>query len=197
MESILAILCIVFLAVLTYGLVQGHNLTKEHLYNCRTIYIPEDIDLETAYNSVVNKDLNGLKKRASELGARKQYLDTFDDKETSPSKLKEFVNELQKYIIRNSISDEHILFEEIDKKIDKKESKKMKERIKHEVDNMTLTDELKSDLSRDLGIDSGLSIPAFKNELIKIMIKKHSGIQDFKDPYITIQELRNDANMDG
>ncbi len=196
MESILAILCIVFFAVLTYGLIQGSNATKDHLYNCRTIYIPEDIDLETAYNSVLNKDLNGLKKRASELGASKSYLDTFDNKEKSESKIKEFVKELQKYIILNSISDEHIVFEEIDEKIDKKESKKMKERIKSEVDNMTLTDELKRDLSRDLGIDPGLSIPAFKNELIKIMIKKHSGIQDFKDPHITIQELRKDANMD-
>ena len=70
MESILAILCIVFFAVLTYGLVQSSNITKYHLDDCRTIYIPEEIDLETAYKSIKGKNLNALKKRAREFRSR-------------------------------------------------------------------------------------------------------------------------------
>ena len=106
MESILAILCIVFFAVLTYGLVQGSNVTKYHLDDCRTIYIPEEIDLETAYKSIKGKNLNALKKRARELGASKEFVDTFKDEKNSKLKLSE-------YIIRNSISDEHILLKDI------------------------------------------------------------------------------------
>ena len=116
MESVLAILCIVFFAVLTYGLVQGRNLTKDHLYNCRTLYIPEDIDLELAYKNVTDKNLDALKKRARELGASQKFVERFDKGSDK--------TDLQKFIILNSISNEHILFDSIEDTLDSKETHK-------------------------------------------------------------------------
>ena len=67
MNSLLSIFCIVFFSIITYAVITGANLNKNHKYNCRTLYIPEDIDLETAFDSVQYKDINELKKRAKEL----------------------------------------------------------------------------------------------------------------------------------
>ena len=105
MESVLALLCIVFFILLTYGLIQGHNLQKHHKFNCRTIYIPEDIDLETAFQTIENKDTNQLKKRARQLGATKDFVDSITD------------IELKVFIIQTSISNEHILFKELEEEI--------------------------------------------------------------------------------
>jgi hypothetical protein len=183
MESILAILCIVFFAVLTYGLVQGSNITKYHLDDCRTIYIPEEIDLETAYKSIKGKNLNALKKRARELGASKIFVDTFKDEKESKLKLSE-------YIIRNSISDEHILLEDVGEKIKKKEADRMGQRINEEVDTMKLTEMKK--LSKDLDIPLKPE-STFKQRLKAIMLEQTSGNKELNN---MIQALRKDAGMD-
>jgi hypothetical protein len=105
MDSILAILCIVFLCVLTYGLIQGYNLSKFHKYNCHTLYIPENLDLEQAFQSVTNRNLDELKKKARMQGATREFVDKYtteDDKKY-----------LKSFIIQNIISDEHILLSDI------------------------------------------------------------------------------------
>jgi hypothetical protein len=115
MECVLATLCIFFFILLTYALIQGYNLQKHHKFNCRTIYIPEDIDLETAFKSIENKDKNKLKKRARQLGATKEFINSITD------------IELKVFIIQTSISNEHILFKELEEEI------KMRDEINSEI----------------------------------------------------------------
>ena len=62
MESILVILCIVFFLIFTHGFVEYGNSNKFHTYNCHTIYIPEDLDLETTFKFVNSLSHDGLKK---------------------------------------------------------------------------------------------------------------------------------------
>ena len=168
MKSILAILCIVFFAILTYGLVQGRNLTKDHQYDCRTLYIPEEIDLELAYKSISNKDLSYLKKRSSELGASSEFLDKFEEKDTP-------YLELKKYIILNSVSDEHISFTKVDKSIEEREKSRVGKRIDSEL--------------KDINVKN-------KKLVKKKMLERVSGMEDMKDPNITIKDLRKDAGID-
>ena len=169
MESVLAILCIVFFAVLTYGLVQGRNLTKDHQYDCRTLYIPEEIDLELAYKSISTTNINYLKKRASELGASREFLDKFKEKDAP-------YLEIKKYIILNSISDEHILFKKIDdKSIEAREKSRVGKRIDSEL--------------KDINVKN-------KKLVKQKMLERVSGMEDMKDPNITIKDLRKDAGID-
>ena len=116
MKSVLSIVCIAFLAILTYGLIQGSNLQNHHKYNCQTLYISENIDLETAYKSIEGKDTSGLKKRARQLGASKEFVDPLSD------------IELKVFIIQTSISDEHILFEELEEEIKMREEERYNSR---------------------------------------------------------------------
>lgn len=101
METILLILCIVFFIILTRGIIQATNINKLHKHNCRTIYIPENLDLEQAFNYVNKLDINGLKKRARKLGATKEFTDNST------------ILELKSFIVQNSIGDDHILFTDI------------------------------------------------------------------------------------
>jgi|TARA_B110001469_G_C9372211_1_gene193839 hypothetical protein len=176
MESILAILCIVFFAVLTYGLIHGNNLTKNHLYNCRTLYIPEDIDLDTAYNSVLHKDINGLMKRARELGASKKRVDTLK-KEGEPWL------ELKKYIIVNSISNEHILFNDITGDIVDKELVEKRDYCRKNNNNTTCP----TIPNPTLGDYSNVQIPSPTN----LLEQEHIWLPD---PSISIQEMREDID---
>ena len=105
MDSVLAALCIVFFAVLTYWLIRGVNLQRDHVYNCKTIYIPETIDVDTAFDSIRGKGLNELKKRARELGATKEFADTSS------------IIDLRVYIIQTGMSDEHIAFYDVEDEI--------------------------------------------------------------------------------
>jgi len=187
MESIIAILCIVFFAVLTYGLVQGRNLTKDHQYDCRTLYIPEEIDLELAYKSINNNNINYLKKRASELGASREFLDKFKEKDAP-------YLEIKKYIILNSVSDEHILFKKVDKSIEAREKSRVGKRIDSELKDIN---ELQNE-EKSLGIKNtkGKGLVERRKLVKKMMLEQVSGIKGMKDPKVTIKELRKDAGMD-
>tara|TARA_Y100000768_G_scaffold78074_1_gene55327 strand:- start:1720 stop:2298 length:579 start_codon:yes stop_codon:yes gene_type:complete len=191
MESVLAVLCIVFFAILTYGLVQGRNLTKDHLYNCRTLYIPEYIDLELAYKNVSDlKNLDALKKRARELGASQKFVKRFD-KDSNKTDLK-------KFIILNSISNEHILFDSIEdtlgaKETNKRELNNITTRVTNEVNNIpTPIPSNKKELYRDLGIDISGTDNEIKEQLIKKYLEQSVGVKGFNDPSISIKELRKD-----
>ena len=215
MESILAILCIVFFAVLTYELVQGRNLTKDHIYNCRTIFIPEEVDLELAYKSVkTNKnpslrELNYLKKRARELGASKDFVDGF--KEKNKDNPNPDYTKLKVFIVQNSISDKHIQFNKVEKEIKKTykhgkgpvvmslEEYNIRTRIDSELDGMnkrTLRQKAKT-LGINLDTDVINLNKAELRELIKNkMLEGVAGIKDMRDHSITIKQMRKDAGID-
>lgn len=180
MESILAILCIVFFAVLTYGLIQGANLNKFHKYDCRTIYIPEDLNLETAYRQVIGKDINSLKKRARELGASKEFIDKFYDDDNSKNV------ELKMFIIQNSISDEHIYFENIKDELKKEYNGKTMSIDKFHVERRLDTELLKIEntkgllykaITLNINLDTFISDIGLKNNELKELLKK---------PYMTL-----------
>ena len=102
MNSILSILCITFFSLLTYAVVSGYNLQKKHKYDCKTIIIPEDMDIDTALESVRGLTMDQLKKRAHKLGATTQFLDSSDD------------ITLKMFIIQNSVSDDNIVTNDIE-----------------------------------------------------------------------------------
>ena len=129
MESVLALLCVVFFAVLTYGLIQGQNLTRNHLYNCRTIYIPEDINIEQVYQRIAGKSLLELQGLARRLGASKEYTDKY-------TSLDYPWLELKKFIILHSVSDEHIYLESLDETILEKDRDNARTRVTEEVHAM-------------------------------------------------------------
>jgi hypothetical protein len=185
MESVLSILCIVFFAVLTYGLIQGRNLTKNHLDDCRVIYVPEEINLELAYKSIANKDLNSLKRRARELGATREFVDKFKESVDKHSYI-----ELKKFILVNSISNEHILFDKVEDDIKKREKDNIQRRIENELSNMKYLKEQ----AKQLGIKyDGVNINKLKEQVKTELLKKTSGMES---PITKIQALRIDAGLD-
>ena len=52
MEAPLALLCIIFMVVITYGVIRATNIQKNHGLACRTIYIPEDLSIKTLLNQI-------------------------------------------------------------------------------------------------------------------------------------------------
>ena len=118
MRSVLALISIGFFAVLTYGFIQGTNLDRFHVQSCRTIYVPEDMDLSVALQSVKGLSIQALRARARDLGAKKLFVD----------KLSEL--DLKIYIIQKSISNEHIPFETLETIIQDKDKDKFKKRTK-------------------------------------------------------------------
>jgi len=175
MESILAILCIVFFVVLTYGLIQGANLQKFHKHNCRTIYIPESIDLETAFRSVQNLTIDDLKKRGRDLGATKE----FTDKQTEI--------ELKIFIIQNSISEDHILFDDISEDINKRDLIQNREYCRDQIRNHHHHQSCPSQPNPTLGDYSDVIIPQPTN----LLEEEHILLTD---PSISIEQMREDID---
>ena len=116
MDSVLSIVCIIFFAVLTHYYIKGYNTLRRHKYNCKTLYIPEDFDVDTALETVTGATRDELKKRALTLGAEQSFIDN------------ESEIEIKKYIIQTSISDSHIMTEEIEDKIKQREKDRSKTR---------------------------------------------------------------------
>lgn len=114
MDSVLSIVCIIFFAVLTHYYIKGYNTLRHHKYNCKTLYIPEDFDVDTALETVTGATRDELKKRALTLGAEQSFIDN------------ESEIEIKKYIIQTSISDSHIMTEEIEDKIKQREKDRSK-----------------------------------------------------------------------
>ena len=97
MNVILSLFVISILSIFVYGFVQAYQLNKDHKYDCHVIYIPEDLDVDAAFQSIEGKSHNQLKKRARELGASHYFAD-----HASPY-------DLRLFILQTSISEEHIL----------------------------------------------------------------------------------------
>lgn len=111
MRSLLTIGCILFLVILSYGFIQGVNYKQHHKYTCKTIFIPEDIDIETAFDSVNTTNIHKLRKRARSLGASKDQVESMSSME------------LKVYIIQMSVSEEHIVTQQVEQEIiDREES---------------------------------------------------------------------------
>lgn len=116
MDSVLSIVCIIFFAFLTHYYIKGYNTLRHNKYNCKTLYIPEDFDVDTALETVTGATRDELKKRALTLGATQSFVDN------------ESEIEIKKYIIQTSISDSHIMTEEIEDKIKQREKDRSKTR---------------------------------------------------------------------
>jgi len=148
MRSVLALICIVFFAVLTYGLIQGANIDRFHVQSCRNIYVPEDMDLSVALQSIHGLDKPALQKRARELGAKKSFVDTLSE------------SDLKVYVVQRSVSNEHIVFEELEDIIKKRESDRQTIRTKEPSQGLSNVEKLLQapettvqDLRKDAGLD--------------------------------------------
>ena len=182
MNSVLAIICIILFAILTYGLIRARNLTKNHLIDCRTIYIPEEYDLEMAYKSINTNDINLLKKRASDLGASNDFLKKIKNEKNEKLKESKELKELKEFIILHSISNNHILFDKVETKIKEREKGRVRSRIKQKIDSMNNT-QLKKQYDTSMN----------KSIIDKLLKKTDS---KFTNPKLTINELKEDAGIE-
>ena len=105
MNSVLSIICIAFFAYLIHYIIKGYNQMKEHGKSCKSLYIPEDFDLNVALDTVVGLTRDKLERRALELGIKRGELKDKND------------TNLKVLIIQKSISDKHIMTMEIEEKI--------------------------------------------------------------------------------
>ena len=118
MNSVLSIICIVFFAYLIHYIIKGYNQMKEHGIPCKSIYIPEDFDLNVALETVAGLSRIKLERRALELGIKRGIIKDKND------------TDLKVLIIQTSIEDKHIVTMEI------------KEKIKHREEGRTLLREM-------------------------------------------------------
>ena len=118
MNSVLSIICIVFFAYLIHYIIKGYNQMKEHGISCKSIYIPEDFDLNVALETVAGLSRIKLERRALELGIKRGIIKDKND------------TDLKVLIIQTSIEDKHIVTMEI------------KEKIKHREEGRTLLREM-------------------------------------------------------
>ena len=81
------------------------NYKQHHKYACKTIFIPEDIDIETAFESVNTTNIHKLRKRARSLGASKDQVEAMS------------LMELKVYILQMSVSEEHIVTQQVEQEI--------------------------------------------------------------------------------
>ena len=179
MESILAILCIVFLSVLTYGFIQGSSMNTYYSHNCRTLYIPENIDLETAFQSVNHMDRKGLTKRARDLGASKSNVENQSN------------IDLKVFIIQNSISDEHILFDDIRYTLKDHELIQKREYCRDNIRNQNLPKS--PDINKSCPTIPKPTLGDYNKVIIPtpntMVYKEHRLLAD---PSISIQQMRQD-----
>ena len=110
MNSVLTILCIVFLSYLTHFIIKGYNQIKEHGIHCKTIYIPEDFDLSVALDTVAGIPRIKLERRALELGIKRNVINSKNDMD------------LKIYIVQKSIEEKHIMTMEIEENIKQREA---------------------------------------------------------------------------
>lgn len=181
MISAWAIVCIIFVAILMRGYILAVNINKHHEYSCRSIIIPEDIDIPTAFTDIIGRDINFLKKRASSLGATREFIN-------SSSLL-----ELKVFILQNSISERHIIFEELEQSIVDKEIENYNLR---NPDNPYIPQDgdTPREIIRDLQENYNLESVETYNLLSDNPFDPTT--VDVLDPRLSIQELREDLDID-
>jgi len=110
MNSVLSIICIAFFAYLIHYIIKGYNQIKEHGIPCKTIYIPEDFDLNVALDTVAGLSRIKLERRALEVGIKRGVIKDKND------------TDLKVLIIQKSIEDKHTVTMEIEQKIKEREA---------------------------------------------------------------------------
>lgn len=86
---------------------------KEHGISCKTLYIPEDFDLNVALDTVTGLSRIKLERRALELGIKRNIIKDKND------------TDLKVLIIQKSIEDKHIMTMEIEEKIKEREAERV------------------------------------------------------------------------
>ena len=111
---------------------------KENGKSCKTLYIPEDFDLNVALDTVTGLSRIKLERRALELGIQR---DTIKDKNDI---------DLKVLIIQKSIEDKHIMTMEIEEKIKQREESRLLLREMSEGENLRINyDQLNPNLTID------------------------------------------------
>ena len=113
MNSVLSIICIAFFAYLIHYIIKGYNQIKDHGKSCKTLYIPEDFDLNVALDTVTGLSRIKLERRALELGIKRNIIKDKND------------TDLKVLIIQKSIEDKHIMTMEIEEKIKEREKRRL------------------------------------------------------------------------
>ena len=171
MDTVLCIVCITALCILVYYLTMGYSRTRQYRYDCKTLYIPETMDIDLAFQSVDGLSLNELKKRALQLGATEEFINTKD-------KIK-----LKLYIIQYSISEDHILTTQDKSRIDAQEEK---DKVSIILNNGELNAQGLPDINGDV-------VPNYVNLVANFDTTGFLSNQiDLKDARLTISELGED-----
>jgi len=113
MNSVLSIICVAFFAYLIHYIIKCYNQMKEHGISCKTLYIPEDFDLNVALDTVTGLSRIKLERRALELGIKRNIIKDKND------------TDLKVLIIQKSIEDKHIMTMEIEEKIKEREAERV------------------------------------------------------------------------
>ena len=136
MNSVLSIICIAFFAYLIHYIIKGYNQMKDHGKSCKTLYIPEDFDLNVALDTVTGLSRIKLERRALELGIRRNVIKGKND------------TDLKVLIIQKSIEDKHIMTMEIEEKIKRREEGRLLLREMSEGENFRINfDQLNPNLT--------------------------------------------------
>ena len=109
MEAPLALLCIIFMVYITYGVIRATNIQQNHGLACRTIYIPEDLSIKTLHDQIKDLSINKLKKKALYVGVPKEKVKELTivspDGKTNPYD----IITLKRMIITNSVDSSKIV----------------------------------------------------------------------------------------
>lgn len=136
MNSVLSIICIAFFAYLIHYIIKGYNQIKDHDIPCKTLYIPEDFDLNVALDTVTGLSRIKLERRALELGIKRNVIKDKND------------IDLKVLIIQKSIEDKHIMTMEIEEKIKQREKGRLLLREMSEGENLRINyDQLNPNLT--------------------------------------------------
>lgn len=136
MNSVLSIICIAFFAYLIHYIIKGYNQLKDHGKPCKTLYIPEDFDLNIALDTVTGLSRIKLERRALELGIQRSVIKDKND------------IDLKVLIIQKSIEDKHIMTMEIEEKIKRREEGRLLLREMSEGENFRINyDQLNPNLT--------------------------------------------------
>ena len=111
MEAPLALICIIFMVCITYGVIQATNIQKNHGLACRTIYIPEDLSIKTLLNQIKDLSINELKKKALYVGVPKEKVKelTILSQDGQPNAYD--IITLKRMIITNSVDSTRIVLD--------------------------------------------------------------------------------------
>ena len=111
MEAPLALICIIFMVCITYGVIRATNIQKNHGLACRTIYIPEDLSIKTLLNQIKDLSINELKKKALYVGVPKEKVKelTILSQDGQPNAYD--IITLKRMIITNSVDSSRIVLD--------------------------------------------------------------------------------------